>query len=137
MHRLLATGSAMAWISVSGCVERTLRVTSEPPGATVVLNHREVGVTPCDVEFTHYGTYDVELRHDGFISWIGARKVAAPLWDVPGPDLLAEAMPFGARSNPTWNFVLEAVAADGGHSGVMGRASAMRQDVESRAGSGD
>ncbi len=122
---------------MAGCVERTLRVTSEPSGATVVLNHREIGVTPCDVEFTHYGTYDVEVRHDGYVSWIGARKVSAPLWDIPGPDLLAEAAPLHVRSNPTWNFVLEVLPPDGGHPGVVERAQAMRREVETAASPGD
>ena len=30
----------------TGCVERTIRVTSEPAGARVWLNDRDIGVTP-------------------------------------------------------------------------------------------
>ena len=51
---------------MSACVRRTIEITSEPEGALVWLNDREVGRTPCSIEFTHYGRYDVRLRRDGF-----------------------------------------------------------------------
>ncbi len=40
----------------AGCVQRTITITSDPPGALVWLNDREIGRTPLDVNFVYYGT---------------------------------------------------------------------------------
>ena len=53
----------------AGCgVERTLQVNSDPPGALVSLNGEEVGRTPMRKMFLWYGTYDLELRKDGYLT---------------------------------------------------------------------
>ncbi len=46
---------------LTGCVERTLILRSDPPGATVVVNGDELGVAPAKLEFETYGTYDVVM----------------------------------------------------------------------------
>ncbi len=50
----------------SGCVQRQLTVTTDPPGTLVHLNGQEFGRTPVTRDFTWYGTYDVELRKEGY-----------------------------------------------------------------------
>ena len=50
----------------TGCVRRTISIVSNPPGALVWLNDREVGRTPIEVEFLYYGTYDVRIVKDGY-----------------------------------------------------------------------
>lgn len=88
------------------CVERTITVTSEPAGALLHLNEREVGRTPVTVPFTHYGTYDVRLQADGHRPLWTRAEAKTPLWDLPGPDLFAEMIP-DARSEINWHFDLE------------------------------
>jgi hypothetical protein len=46
----------------SGCVERALVVRSDPPGATVFVDGREIGTTPARLPFEHYGTREVMVR---------------------------------------------------------------------------
>ncbi len=46
---------------LAGCVERTLILRSDPPGATVVVNGDEVGVAPAKVHFDTYGTFEVVM----------------------------------------------------------------------------
>lgn len=92
---------------VSGCVERTITITSEPAGALVYLNDREIGRTPVDVEFVHYGTYDVRLVKDGYEPLLTAADAQPPAWDLPGPDFLAEIAPLQLRSDIEWHFVME------------------------------
>lgn len=92
--------------ALQGCVERTITVTSEPPGAIVWLNDVEVGRTPVETEFTFYGTYDVRLRLDGYEPLLTSRKANAPVYDLPGLDLVAEAIPAKIESNVDWHFVL-------------------------------
>ena len=112
---LLATG---------GCIRRTLSVTSTPPGALVWINDREVGRTPLVVDFTHYGTYDVRVEREGMEPVMTNRKASAPVWDLPGPDLVVEILPFQANSRIDWHFDLE--PRDESHPRLLERAEAFR-----------
>ncbi len=98
--------AALAGAAAPGCVERTIHITSDPPGALVHLNDEEVGRTPLDVGFTFYGTYDVRLERDGCKPLWTKQKADAPWWEAPGPDLVAEALP-GVKSQLHWHFTLE------------------------------
>jgi hypothetical protein len=57
---ILLTGLAVLGL-LTGCVERTLLLRSDPPGATVVVNGEEVGVAPAKIHFETYGTYEVVM----------------------------------------------------------------------------
>jgi len=46
----------------TGCVERALVVRSDPPGAKVFVDGREIGTTPARLPFEHYGTREVMVR---------------------------------------------------------------------------
>ena len=89
-----------------GCVERTISITSDPPGTLVYLNDEEVGRTPLKVPFLFYGVYDVRLEHDGYKPLLTQQKAKAPWWEAPGPDLIAEAIP-NLKAEQHWHFVLE------------------------------
>ena len=90
----------------TGCVERTISITSKPSGALVRLNDHEVGRTPVTVPFKFYGTYDVRLSKDGYQSVWTKKETKQPLWEYPGPDLLAEAVP-NVKVNEKWHFTLK------------------------------
>ena len=100
----------------AGCgVHRTLTITSEPPGALVYLNGLEVGRTPVQRDFVWYGTYDVQLRKDGFETLKTRGKVIAPWWQWVPIDLLAELMPFHLHDRQSLHYTLQPqsqVAAD-------------------------
>jgi hypothetical protein len=107
-----------------GCVRRTISVTTTPPGAIVFLNDREVGRTPCDVDFLHYGVYDVRIRLEGYEPVVGSGRASAPVWDFVGADFLAELVPAQLESRVEWHFDLEPSAQDPG--ALRARASEMR-----------
>lgn len=90
---------------LTGCVERRISITSEPAGAIVWVNDVEVGRTPTETNFKHYGKYDVRLELDGYDTLQTVGNASTPWWDFPGPDLFAEAVP-GARNTERWHFVL-------------------------------
>jgi hypothetical protein len=69
---------ALAVAACAGCISRSILIESEPPGAQVRLNGTPVGETPVTVSFRHYGTYDVELRKDGFETLRTWESVPAP-----------------------------------------------------------
>lgn len=94
---------SLASLCMVGCLQRTISITSQPSGALVYLNDEEVGRTPVVVPFTYYGTYDVRLEHaDAEPLWT-SQKADAPLYDLPGPDLIAEAVPDG-KVELKWHF---------------------------------
>src|SRR5690349_3967663 len=80
-----------------GCVRRQLTVQTDPPGALVHLNGQEFGRTPVTRDFTWYGTYDVELRKEGYQTQKTTGKVIAPWWQWVPIDLFAELLPLTDR----------------------------------------
>lgn len=109
----------------TGCVRRVVSITSDPSGATVWLNDREIGRTPCSVDFTYYGTYDVRLELEGYEPMSTSADANAPWWDTIGVDVFAEATPANLKSTNTWHFTLQPAVRD--HSALAERAREMRE----------
>jgi hypothetical protein len=85
--------SAFICIWISGCVQRQLTVRSNPSGAIVYLNDREMGRTPFTHKFLWYGTYDVVLRKDGYETLKTYADVNAPLWQWVPLDAVTDFLP--------------------------------------------
>lgn len=117
----------LAMLTLTGCLERKITVTSNPPGATVWINDTEVGRTPLSTGFKYYGSYDVRLRRDGYEPLSTSRDAIAPITEYPPFDLFASAAPWTIRKNVEWKFDL--VPIDPGLTepkALIERASAMR-----------
>ncbi|HMB95234.1 MAG TPA: PEGA domain-containing protein [Tepidisphaeraceae bacterium] len=80
-------------IFIGGCVQRTLVITSDPSGAVIFMNDQEIGRTPMRRDFTWYGTYDVQVRKEGYETLYQKTKVIAPWWQWIPFDFLAEFWP--------------------------------------------
>ncbi len=93
--------------ALTGCLERRLYITSDPPGAIVRLNDVDVGRTPVEVDFEWYGTYDVRLSKDGYEPLATSQKADAPVHEWPGIDLVAMALPVRFKNDVRWHFTLE------------------------------
>lgn len=87
-------------------------ITTEPSGALLWLNDREVGRTPVEVDFDYYGTYDVRLEQDGYEPMMTSGKADAPWWDTVVLDLFAEAVPGTLTSRVEWHYVMQPVDED-------------------------
>jgi len=98
---------ALCGVSLVGCVQRRMYITSEPVGARVTVNDVEVGITPVEVDFTFYGDYDILLVKDGFEPLRQVRPVKAPVWQIPPFDLAAEAVPGRTRHEVKLHFVMQ------------------------------
>jgi len=103
MMRLLLIAMLLV---MPGCLQRRIRVTSDPPGAIVWVNDTEIGRTPAETSFTFYGDYDVRLELDGYEPIHTMRRARAPLYEYPGPDLVAAALPFKFENIVEWHFEL-------------------------------
>jgi len=103
----MRTRAAMLVLAVpalGGCLERTVTITSEPPGALVVLNDEEIGRTPVTTGFRYFGVYDVRLQREGYEPIATEREAVAPIWEYPGIDLLAIAAPWRVKTKLDWHF---------------------------------
>lgn len=87
--------------ALAGCVERRLTIVSDPPGALVTVNNRDIGAAPVDVPsdlFVYDGAYDIVLRKDGYEP-LRVRQELQPPWYLRFPfDFFAEVLwPFRIR----------------------------------------
>jgi len=128
----LAAGIGLAGSCLGGCVRRTIRITSQPSGALVWLNDREIGRTPLEVEFVHYGRYDVRIVKDGYEAMIGSGDAKPPVWDNVGLDLVAEILPMEFESLIEWHYDLEPKIADPDErrAALLERAHEIRRHLE-------
>ncbi len=110
-----------------GCVRRTIMITSEPPGALVWLNDREIGRTPVDVDFEFYGRYDVRLHLPGSEPLMTSGNASPPVWEAIGLDLIAEMVPITLHRRIKWHYVLQ--PRDDDPEALIGRAQRLRSEI--------
>lgn len=120
---------------LTGCIERTISITSEPPGAIVYVNDQEVGRTPVDIEFLHYGTYDVRVVKQGFDTYSGPAEANPPIYDLPVIDLFAAMAPVRFHKRINWHFELE--PADVAIESLIDRARDFREQIGTAAPASD
>lgn len=87
----------------AGCVERVMRITTEPPGCRVWVNGEERGVTTerrptIEVPFLWYGNYVITARKEGYVTQEVTYRTWAPIYQFIGPDLIAEVAPVRLRN---------------------------------------
>ena len=111
--------------ALTGCVRRTITITSEPEGALCWLNGREVGRTPITVDFFYYGVYDVQLTHEGYEPLLTSGNAKAPLWDSIPIDLASELWPAEALSDIRWHYQMQ--AREDHRPALIERASELRE----------
>jgi hypothetical protein len=117
---------------LGGCVEQTLTVKTDPPGALVYMNDQEVGRTPFTRDFTWYGNYDVEVRKEGFETIKTTKWIKAPayLW-VPF-DLFSALMPFPVKDHHDLFYELHARSSEPVDApSVISRAEDLKDQLDS------
>ncbi|MEO2020846.1 MAG: PEGA domain-containing protein [Pirellulaceae bacterium] len=73
-------------------VRRRLTIISNPPGAVVFVDDREIGVTPVSTSFTYYGTRKIQLVMEGFETLTVKRTFSPPWYQWPVIDFISENM---------------------------------------------
>jgi hypothetical protein len=97
-------------LGTSGCVERRLLIVSDPPGATVLVNGQNVGLTPASVPFTYYGQYDITLIREGYQTKTYPARIRRPWFQFFPIDFAAEVLyPGHIQDNRTLQFSLEPI----------------------------
>ena len=98
---------ALAAAALGGCVEREMKITTEPAGALVYVSDREVGRTPLSLPFTLYGDYDVLIRMDGYKTLQADADISPPWYEVPPLDLLSHMAPWTYHDQRFLHYKLE------------------------------
>jgi hypothetical protein len=93
--------------SLAGCVEREMKITSEPSGALVEVSGVQVGRTPLTLPFTWYGDYEILLRYDGYQTLKTHANLVPPIYEVPPLDLLSAMAPWTYEDTRYLHFELE------------------------------
>ena len=120
LQKLSSLVPALVALPLVGCVQRTLSIDTNAPGALVVLNDREVGRTPFTVPFTWYGAYDVVVRADGFRTIKTSAEVTAPWWQWVPFDLLTDFLPVADRETLHFDLKPETPTRPGHRAGPGG-----------------
>jgi hypothetical protein len=111
-----------------GCVQREMTLVTDPPGAVVYLNDREMGRTPFTRQFLWYGNYDVVIRKDGYQTLKTTAEITAPFWQFVPLDAITDFLPL--RDEQTVRFSLKPeVPAD--PKLLVQSGEQMRRDLES------
>ena len=84
----VAAGLALA--ALAGCVERTMKIQTEPAGALATVNDEEVGLTPAKMSFTWYGDYDLVFRKEGYETLHTHHRIHPPWFQWIGLDFFTE-----------------------------------------------
>lgn len=127
LERAVATACILCLLGVAGCTSRAMTVTSLPPGAEVSINRRVVGKTPVRVNYTHYGSYRVELRQDRYKTLVRTEHLRPPWYGYDPFSFFADnAIPARINDETYLHYVLEPVPEVGDREGLMKRANMAR-----------
>ncbi|MCA9036217.1 MAG: PEGA domain-containing protein [Planctomycetaceae bacterium] len=74
----------------TGCVHRRFTVYSNPPGALVRVDGKDVGYTPASVDFTWYGTREIQLLKDGYETQTQMVSIPSPWYQKFPLDFLSD-----------------------------------------------
>jgi hypothetical protein len=92
---------AIGWLTVlmlftcstlTGCVRRSLTISTEPPGALVFLNDQEIGHSKVSTDFLWYGDYDVTIRKKGYATLATHWNIEPPWYQIIPLDFFAEVL---------------------------------------------
>lgn len=84
-----------------------MTIESNPVGALVLLDGKEVGYTPVSVDFTYYGTREVTLIKDGFETRTFPAKLQTPWYQYIPLDFFSDNLnPFPVTDRQRFQYQL-------------------------------
>ena len=91
-RRLFPLFAALLWLTATGCrsTHRRLTIDSEPRGALVLVDGRQIGFTPASISYDYYATRRITLVKDGFETQSFLQPLRPPLWQIPPADFITD-----------------------------------------------
>ncbi len=115
-------------LTQTGCTSRAVTVTSLPSGAEVSINRRVIGKTPIRVNYTHYGSYRIEVRKDRYDPKIKKEKLSPPVYGYDPIAFVADnVLPARINDETSLHYVLQPVQE-------MDREALLARATKARAG---
>ena len=90
MFRTSVLLAVLAPCILSGCVHRRVTINSNPSGALVRIDGKDVGYTPASIDYTWYGTREVQLLKDGYETQTQLINIAPPWYQRVPLDFLSD-----------------------------------------------
>jgi hypothetical protein len=98
LGRLAVPALLFSCLCSPGCVQRRLTIRSNPPGALVMIDNHNIGITPCSTDYTYYGKRNIQLIRDGYETLNDSRWILPPWYEIPPIDFVSEnAIPYELR----------------------------------------
>ncbi len=115
---------------LSGCVQRRMTISSNPPGAIVKVDDVEIGRTPVSTSFVYYGTRKIQLSKAGFETLTVLQPVPTPWYQWPGIDFFSEHFaPGKINDDRLFSYNMEPAVAVPTYQ-LLERAQELRQESE-------
>ncbi len=99
---------ACCCLGLTGCVSRRVTINSNPPGALVLIDGEERGYTPYSMDFTYYGTREIQLVKPGFETLTVMQKIPTPWYQVFPLDFVSDNFwPFRATDRNQFSYQMQ------------------------------
>ena len=119
----------LVWTGLSfGCVERRYVITSDPPGAMVLVNRQPLGATPVDGENVYNGKHHFTLVKEGFET-LEVDQGIPPRWYEYFPlDFVSESLiPWRIEDVRRFHYLLRPIQPTRVEQDLLHQAEAQRQ----------
>ena len=104
----LLSASAMLLAAATGCIQRTLQIETDPPGANVWVNGENVGKTPAELPFLTYGSIEVFMQMEGHATRKEVVRLRPPWYAVFPIDFFTDVLyPGTLHDRKTFGFKLD------------------------------
>lgn len=90
--RMILVPGLVCVLLCGGCVERTMKIQTDPPNALVIVNDEEVGLSPVKFSFLWYGDYDIIVRKAGYETLKTHHRFEPPWFQFPPIDFIVETL---------------------------------------------
>ena len=90
MSRPLVLSALLVLLMQTGCVHRRVTINSNPSGALVRIDGKDIGYTPASVDYTWYGTREVQLLKDGYETQTQLIDISAPWYQKFPLDFISD-----------------------------------------------
>lgn len=89
---LMLVAMGLSVVVLTGCVRRTITITTTPDNSLVFLNDQEIGRSQVTTDFLWYGDYDVVIRKEGYKTLKTHWQVDPPWYALIPLDFFAEVL---------------------------------------------
>jgi hypothetical protein len=127
---ILSLAALLTLAGLGGCVERRYTIRSDPPGALVVVNSEEKGITPVSSSYAFYGKRNIRLVKDGYETMEIVQDFEPPWYDNLLTEFLTENfIPYTFRDERTFTYTMQP-ARPTDQNKLLGDAESLRNEAK-------